>query len=382
MTGKHEWWRSRREELLGLARKQSPLYVYAAEAVTDAISVLKTLEAVDRVFYAMKANAHPDILRMLYDAGLGFECVSTGEIDHVQIHFPGIDPDRILFTPNFAPRDEYLYAFNTGAHVTLDNLYPLDKWPGIFQNRELLIRLDTGEGHGHHEYVKTAGRQSKFGVAASELDRLAELVRALNVRVVGLHSHVGSGIFRPETWVETANTLAGACKRFPGVRVLNIGGGLGVAQRYGEDELDLGAVASSLDAFKKTHLFYKLWMEPGRFLVARAGVLLTRVTQIKEKGDYTYIGVDTGMNSFIRPSLYGSFHEILNLSRIDAPRAVVADIVGPICESGDVLCRAQRLPETEDGDVLLITTTGAYGRVMGSSYNMRPPADEFFLEPA
>ena len=381
-TGTGEWWRERREDLLGLGRTQSPLYVYAEEAVSEAIGRTQSLSAVDRVFYAMKANAHPDILRLLFQAGLGFECVSPGEIDHVRRLFPGITPNRILFTPNFAPREEYVFGFDAGVHVTLDNLYPLERWPDVFRGRALLIRMDTGQRHGHHRYVRTAGRQSKFGVAASEMDRLETLIRGLNIQVIGFHSHVGSGITRPQTWVETAVILAGSCARFPDVRVLNIGGGLGVAERYGAPELDVDAVAGSLASFKEIHPQFELWMEPGRFLVAKAGVLLTRVTQIKKKGDLLYVGVDTGMNSLIRPALYGSFHEIVNLSKIDAPLSMTADIVGPICESGDVLGREQRLPETEDGDVLLVTTVGAYGRVMGSSYNLRPPAGEVFLRPA
>jgi diaminopimelate decarboxylase/aspartate kinase len=123
-------------------------------------------------------------------------------------------------------------------------------------------------------------------------------------------------------------------------------------------------------------------MEPGRFVVARAGVLLLTVTQLKEKGESRYVGVDGGMNALIRPALYGAYHEIVNLSRLDAPATTTATVVGPICESGDVLGYARRLPATSEGDVLLVGTTGAYGRAMASTYNLRPVPDEVVLPPS
>ena len=135
----------------------------------------------------------------------------------------------------------------------------------------------------------------------------------------------------------------------------------------------------TLADFKSHHPDYALWMEPGRFLVAHAGALLARVTQIKTKGDATYVGVDAGMNSLIRPALYGAYHPIINLSRHDDRRTLRAHVVGPICETGDVLGHARQLPPCAEGDVLLIGNTGAYGRVMSSSYNRRPPADELIL---
>src|SRR5690606_17333702 len=143
--------------------------------------------------------------------------------------------------------------------------------------------------------------------------------------------------------------------------------------------LDLSAVAAHLDAVKRAHPQFELWMEPGRYLVARAGVLLAQATQVKQKGIAAYVGVATGMNSLLRPALYGAYHEIVNLTRLDEPLTVTADVVGPICETGDVLGYGRRLPVTQSGDVLLIATAGAYGRVMSSHYNLREPAPELLL---
>ena len=265
--------------------------------------------------------------------------------------------------------------------MTLDNLYPLRKCAGLFAGRDIFVRVDPGRGEGHHEHVKTAGAGSKFGVPVEELPLLAEIAAANGTRIVGLHAHVGSGIRTAGRWRETAIFLVEQAERhFPDARVLDLGGGLGVVERPGEQEpLDLGAVGRNLASVKRAHPGYELWLEPGRYLVAEAGVLLARVTQLKQKGDAAYVGIDAGMNSLVRPALYGAYHEIANLSRLSAPATLLADVVGPICETGDVLGHARLLPSTEEGDVMLIATAGAYGRSMSSRYNLREPAEERVL---
>ncbi len=375
-----EWWRRRRAELLDLAAEKGPVYAYDGGTLRSAVAALRSLDAVDRVFYSLKANCHAGVLRAFHEAGLGFECVSAAELDHVRGLFPDLDGSRLLFTPNFAPRDEYRHGFEVGARVTLDNLHPLREWPEIFRGREIFLRLDPGRGRGHHAHVRTAGAQSKFGLAPEQIDDLRPLLAACGARVVGLHAHTGSGVRSPEAWSEAALFLAAAAERFPEARVLDLGGGLGVPERPGQTPLDLGALGALLRRFKAAHPRFELWLEPGRFLVAQAGVLLARVTQVKRKGEVTYVGLETGMNSLIRPPLYGAYHPIVNLSRLDEPAACIAHVVGPICETGDILGRSRRLPPTVEGDVLLIANAGAYGRVMSSSYNLREPAGEALLE--
>jgi bifunctional diaminopimelate decarboxylase / aspartate kinase len=142
------------------------------------------------------------------------------------------------------------------------------------------------------------------------------------------------------------------------------------------------AVSESLARVKEAHPQYELWIEPGRYLVAESGVLLARVTQVKQKGDVQYVGLETGMNSLIRPALYGAYHEIVNLSKLDAPVEMNAEVVGPICETGDILGHNRPLPRTDAGDVLLIATAGAYGRAMSSRYNLREPAVDVLLDGA
>ena len=378
-TARTPWWALRRDALLAAAA-DTPRYVYDGPTIDAAAAALRALRSVDRVFYALKANSNPDILRRADAAGLGFECVSPGEMARVREVVPGIDPDRILFTPNFAPRSEYAAALDAGVHVTLDNVHPLAEWPELFAGHDVMLRLDPGAGRGHHDHVRTGGERSKFGIAAGELDRVAELCRRHRVRVTGLHAHVGSGILDAQSWSDVALFLTGVTERFPDARHLDLGGGLGVPEKPDQAPLDLRALDAALARIRAAHPRLALWLEPGRFLVAEAGVLLCRVTQLKQKGDVRFVGVDAGMNSLIRPALYGAWHEIVNLTRLDAPLTQVAHVVGPICESGDTLGYARRLPETHEGDVLLIATAGAYGRAMSSSYNLRPPAEELVLD--
>lgn len=375
------WWRKRAPELLTLVREAgSPIYVYEEGTVRRTAAQIRGLP-IDRAFYAMKANWNEEILRVFEEAGLGFECVSPGELAHVRRLFPALSNERLLFTPNFAGASEYVQAFELGAHVTLDNLFPLRAWPEIFRERELIVRIDPGEGDGHHKHVKTAGTYSKFGIPMGELEELVALAAENDVRIVGLHTHVGSGILNPGTWSRNALFLIAQAERyFPEVRILNLGGGLGIAEKPSQLPLDLEAVAEGLRRIKEANPRFELWMEPGRFLVAEAGVLLGRVTQLKQKEGQSYVGVDAGMNSLLRPALYGSFHEIANLSRLEEAATMRADVVGPICESGDVLGHGRLLPpDTAPGDVILLANAGAYGRVMGSSYNLREPAAERFL---
>jgi diaminopimelate decarboxylase/aspartate kinase len=285
-----------------------------------------------------------------------------------------------LFTPNFAPKEEYISGFESATYLTLDNLHPLRHWPEVFAGRDILVRMDPGHGRGHHKKVKTAGAQSKFGIPPEQVEELADLVKRHDINVIGLHSHVGSGITYAATWSETAMFLAGVADRLGSVRILNLGGGLGVPEKLGDKRLDLSEVKETIAAFRQARPEFELWMEPGRYLVAESGVLLGRVTQIKEKeGGRFFVGLDIGMNSLIRPALYGAYHPIVNLSKVDGSPKIVADVVGPICETGDVLGHKRRLPVSEEGDVFLIASAGAYGYVMGSQYNLRKPAIERIL---
>ena len=373
------WWREKRAQLLEALGEHEAAFVYDLETVRAAARALRALGALSRVHYSMKANPHPRLLETLRAEGIEFECVSRGEVELLLGLFADLEPQRILYTPNFAPRTEVAWALERGVRVTVDNTYALSSWPQVFRGREIFVRLDTGVGRGHHTHVRTAGTRSKFGVPIGELPECARLVREAGAHLTGLQAHVGSGIFDVTSWEHTARLLARAAREFPGLKVIDVGGGLGVPERHDQPGVDLAKLDALLAAVRTEEPQLELWLEPGRYLVAAAGVLLARVTQLKTKGGVRFVGVATGMNSLIRPALYGAYHEIANLSRAEEPATELVNVVGPICESADVLGHDRLLPSTREGDVLLIANAGAYGHAMSSHYNLRPPAVELFL---
>ncbi|MGH8257508.1 MAG: bifunctional aspartate kinase/diaminopimelate decarboxylase, partial [Steroidobacteraceae bacterium] len=211
------WWRTRRAALLALATQHECAYVYDPEVIRHAAKALIGLKSVQRVLYAMKANPHADILRLLATQGLGFDCVSPGEIAHLRASVPQLSPARILFTPNFAAREEYAWALEQGVTVGIDNLYVLREWGPLFRGRSVFIRIDPGTGRGHHQHVRTAGVHTKFGVPLGEIDELERLAARHEVAVIGLHAHSGSGIFDAHNWEQIAARLLQLAARFPRV---------------------------------------------------------------------------------------------------------------------------------------------------------------------
>lgn len=374
------WWEQEREQLLKKGIMHSPCYVYHRKTLAEAAEKLLAITSLDQLFYAVKANPHPTILQELFAKNVGFECVSIQELEHVLAHFPCIDTQRLLFTPNFAGKNEYESAMALGCYVTVDNLYPLENWPELFRGKAVLLRIDPGCGTGHHKYVSTGGNESKFGIPQTSIEQAIALTQQHQIEVIGLHAHSGSGILSPDLWQQTALMLADLIRYFPQVRIVNMGGGLGVAEKPGQQPIDLVALNDSFLAIKSRYPQLALWLEPGRYFVSECGVILARVTQCKEKGKVRFVGIETGMNSLVRPALYGAYHEIVNLTRLQEEKKGFAHVVGPICESGDTLGYDRLLPDTFENDIILIANTGAYGHCMSSSYNLRPAAQEILLD--
>jgi diaminopimelate decarboxylase/aspartate kinase len=375
------WWKSHRKELMREAEQGTPRYVYHLPTVRERARALAALPAIDRRFYALKANPHPAILRTLDAEGCGFECVSGGELAHLFGVLPNLDPRRVLFTPSFAARAEYADAAARGVRITLDSVFPLTQWPELFRGRELILRIDPGFGHGHHEKVRTGGKGAKFGLDSEALPAFLAAAKAVGARIVGLHAHIGSGISETAHWAEVHARLASIADTIGTVESIDVGGGLGIAYEPDAEPFDLAAYGAALAEVKSAYPQYALWVEPGRWLVAECGALLAHATQVIEKAGVRRVGVDAGMHSLLRPALYGAFHRVVNLSRLDDEDAVAFDVVGPICESGDVLARRRKLPAaTREGDVMLIADAGAYGAVMASNYNLRGLPAECVLD--
>jgi len=309
---------------------------------------------------------------VLEQEGFGLECVSHGELKHVFNTLPPLSPKRVLFTPSFAPHAEYDAAFALGVTVPLDNVEALQRWPELFSNRELWLRVDLGRGEGHHAKVRTGGKDSKFGLPIARVDEFVRIAGELGTRVVGLHAHLGSGVETAQHWRLMCDELAGFARRIGSIETIDIGGGLPIPYSADDEPFDLEAWAIGLAEVKAVHPAFRLAIEPGRYLVAESGVLLARATQVVEKDGIRRVGLDAGMNTLMRPALYDAWHDIENLSRLSGYSEAMFDVVGPICESSDVFGKRRRLPaSTAPDDVMLIADAGAYGYVMANTYNQR-----------
>lgn len=378
------WWQApkERERLLSLAGVGTPRYVYHLPTVRARARALAGIAAIDRRFYAIKANSHPAVLRAIAGEGFGLECVSQGELERVFAEVPSLAPQNVLFTPSFAPRGEYEFALSRGVIVTLDNVEALRNWPEVFRGHRLWVRIDLGRGDGHHDKVKTGGKTSKFGLPLARLDEFLAAARALDIRIVGLHAHLGSGVETPLHWKQVSDELGGLADQIGTIESIDIGGGLPIPYAAEDEPFDLESWATGLAEIKAAYPAYQLIIEPGRYLVAESGALLTHVTQVVEKQGIRRVGADAGMNALIRPALYDAWHDVANLSRLGDTLEDSFDVVGPICESSDVFGKRRRLPAaTAEGDVLVFADAGAYGFSMANTYNLRDlPAEEVLDE--
>ena len=376
----HPWVR----QAHALARAHgTPFFMYDLDRVTAQVEALRA--ALDhpraRLVYACKANFHPAIFRRMAQLGVGIDAVSPMEVERALVC--GVPATDILFTANNVSPESLCAVHDRGARVNLGSLSDVRRFAERRPDSEVSLRVNPGVGAGHHSHVVTGGQETKFGLNVKELPAAVDALAAHGVRVVGLHAHIGSGILEPEPLLEGARRLAQVAGGFPDLRVLNVGGGLGVPSRPGETAFDVerfgaGMCAVLHEAEAAVEHPLELWVEPGRYLVAQCGVLVASVTCRKRTSGHIYIGLDTGMNHLLRPALYGSYHAIRNWSAPQAPLEFV-DVVGNICESADVFAFNRPLPAPQEGHLLAIENAGAYGFAMASHYNLWPLPREFVL---
>jgi diaminopimelate decarboxylase len=367
----------------------TPAYVYSGGGMRQQLR--RFLDAFAgqpvTVCYALKANSNLAVIKTLAEAGAGAEIVSGGELQRALA--VGVPPNRIVFAGVAKTRAEMAMALDAGiAQLNVESVPELVTLSEVAASRRqrapIALRINPDVAAGSHDKISTGRRQDKFGIPydeALETYRLAQ--RLAGIEVVGLHLHIGSQILRLAPFeaafrraIELARQL-----RAEGIAVrrIDFGGGLGVGYR-GEPEVDLAAYAALVRDLARG-LDLELVFEPGRFLVAQAGVLLSRVLYVKEGGERPCVILDAGMNDLLRPALYDAYHPILPVVEPEpgAPRRAV-DVVGPICESADVFARGRELPPLHAQDLVAFTGAGAYGAVMASDYNSRPLAGEILVE--
>jgi diaminopimelate decarboxylase len=370
-------------------RVGTPVYIYSARtlrrhfrAMCDAFKGSDTI-----ICFAMKALSNLSILRLFSDLGAGFDIVSAGEL--MRCLMAGADPDKIVFSGVGKTDNEIETALN--ANILMINVESRPELHRVSEvarrlhrNARISLRVNPDLDPGTHRHISTGHRDSKFGVPLSQVGEYYAEARGLpNLELAGLSTHIGSQITDTAPFVEAAQKLAAIVRDLNAdglaLKYLDLGGGLGIS--YQEEPPEPAEYAAALLGPIRD-LGVKIIIEPGRVLVGNAGILVTRVLYVKETDVKRFVVVDAAMNDLIRPVLYEAYHEIRPVEQRRDASMQTADVVGPVCESGDFFARERELPDVQAGDLLAVMSAGAYGFVMASNYNSRPRAPEIIVDGA
>jgi diaminopimelate decarboxylase len=377
----------------------TPLYVYSKNQIIENFRALRApLANADHVMcYALKANGNLSLLKLLAEEGAGADVVSAGEL-YLALK-AGFPPERITFAGVGKRDDEIDFALRSGIFwlcaESTQELQQISLAALRLQTKaRVALRINPDIDAQSHPYITTGLKQNKFGISAEKALSVCQLASSLPaLEVIGVHTHIGSQITRLEPYVDTATFVAGLVTRLReagiGIQYVDFGGGFGVqyVNAIRHEGLPVEAensVPPPLEQFveavvpilKDTGCI--VWFEPGRSIVANAGVLLTKVLYTKENGTKKFVVVDAGMNDLLRPSLYGAYHQIVPL-KIETYEHEKVDVVGPICETGDFLARDRLLTTVKRNEYLSVMTTGAYGYSSASNYNGRPRPAEILV---
>ncbi|MBT7903197.1 diaminopimelate decarboxylase [Candidatus Woesearchaeota archaeon] len=394
------------EKLIEAAQKfKTPLYVYDGNLIKTRYRELNhslncATDVKTKLFYAMKANYNPSILKLLLNEGAGIDAVSPAEV--MLALEVGFFPNQILFTANKITDEEMRLVKSTGVLFNIGSISRLKKYCKEFPKSSVCIRFNPMIVAGETEKVRTGGENSKFGIFISQLDQVLEITRSADVKIVGVHEHTGSGIPEMVQMKAGMQNLLDIVtpKNFPDLIFVDFGGGFKVPYTPGEEKInyDLFGKDATQIFLNRTKDFYtqfnrriEMWFEPGKYLVAESGNLLVEVTAIKHNPHKTFAGTNSGFPQLIRPMFYQAYHHIINLTANQdnqrrnncdeiSKQIHQYDIVGNICESGDCFGVNREMEEIHEGDILSIQTAGAYCYSMGSVYNLRVmPAEVMFL---
>jgi diaminopimelate decarboxylase len=367
----------------------TPCYVYSAAAIVENYRAYTAAfgAAAHTVCYAVKANGNLAVLRLLAREGAGFDIVSGGEL--YRVLRAGGDPGRVVFSGVGKTRAEIdmaleagIFAFNCESEPELALIDSLAHRRGV--EARVAIRVNPDIQAATHRHISTGSKAHKFGIDIAAAEGVYERARQhANLRLEGVSCHIGSQLFDPHPVLRAADRVLELIEKLRArgfeIRHADFGGGLGVAYRPEEVAPAIGEFVAALRARTDGRGLHVM-VEPGRSIVGNAGVLLTRVLYRKTTGEKEFVIVDAAMNDLIRPALYDAYHEILPVRRSGHDQPMTADVVGPVCESGDFLAHDRALPEVFPGDLLAVCTAGAYGFVQASTYNARPRPAEVLVE--
>jgi diaminopimelate decarboxylase len=360
----------------------TPYYAYSARRLRTRSKSMRKAFPGAHIHYAMKANSNRAVLDILRDQRIGVDTVSPWEVRLARD--VGFRKREIIYSGNSPSNDDLDAVHRAGVTINLDALSSLRRYGLMAPGSSVALRVNLEVGGGHHPHVVTAGPESKFGLSADELPEARAIAQQHGLRIVGLHQHIGSGIFELSLYMEALELLLARVKDFPDLEFVDAGGGFGVPYRPEESEIDLahwGAVVMNRfhECVAELGRPLKLYLEPGRYLVCDAGVLVARVTTVKRTQDRVFVGTDSGMHHLIRPALYQSYHPVTTYPAREG-KSERCFFVGPICESGDVLAEDRWMTVPEEGDLVVIGNAGAYGYAMASHYNLRPRPPEVLVD--
>lgn len=363
----------------------TPLYIYDADVVKRQVNRLReTFGSLDlKIKFATKALTNISILRLMRSYGVGVDAVSINEARIAMLS--GHGSADINFTPNCVDFQEIAEGVELGLSINLDNLDALEKFGSKYGSTYPVgIRLNPNIMAGGNLKISTGHVNSKFGISVDQLEDIRRIVKAYQITISGLHIHTGSEIGDTDVFTRMAAIFFGIARDFPALKFVDFGGGFKVAYRPGDKSTDMKQLGESVgkafaDFEHDTGRKLQCWIEPGKYLVSEAGILLVRTNVVKKTPALTFAGVDSGLNHLIRPMMYDAYHEIVNVSNPAGPLQTYT-VVGNICET-DTLGANRQLNEVREGDLLAILNAGAYGFSMSSNYNSRfRPAEVLVLD--
>ncbi len=363
----------------------TPLYVYDVQIIRDRCAQLKAVYAsYEKVewLYAVKANYNPHIVRLIAAQGFGVDAVS---LEEVQLALAcGVSPKKIMYTESAMTDTEMVTARALGILINIGSISRLERYVKAFPSTDVCIRINPNVADGSHATNFTGGPDSKFGIPPEEVVQARDIATQYGVCIIGIHGHIGSGWLESEKPLLALDTMLGIAKQFPDIEFVDVGGGFGIPYRPNQQPLDLKILGEK--TVEKLHAFcvaygreIVLRFEPGRFPIAEAGTLVAEVAETKTLGNgRAYVGLNTSMAHLIRPALYDSYHEIVNLSRSGGESST--DIGGNVCECADFFAKERMFPKSEVGDIVAIKNAGAYGFSMSSEYQFRPRPVEILVD--
>jgi len=367
----------------------TPLYVYNENILRSRCRDLKGLISYNNftVNYSLKANSNLELIKIVRSEGLRVDAMSPGEIYLNML--AGYKPEEILYISNNVNEEEFNYAIKAGVNISVDSVSQLEMFGRINPGGRVAFRMNPGVGAGHHEKVTTAGQKTKFGIEMDHVPQVKKIIKEYNLKLIGINQHIGSLFMDSDAYLESTGNILSLARQFENLEFIDLGGGFGIPYRKQSNQarLNLNDLGEKLSEIIRSwtseygkEIEFKI--EPGRYIVAESSILLGRVNAIKTNYSIKYIGTDLGFNVLIRPVMYDSHHDIEIYRKNDIPSVnkETVNIVGNICETGDIIAKDRKLPEIFDKDILGVLDSGAYGYSMSSNYNSRLRPAEVLID--